>query len=245
MKEKINKEFKEINTLKEYYDLFDQDKLQEVFEQIVDIRKFEIELYWKRASYFWTFNSAIVAGYILLATIDIKNATETLRANELIKEEFQFLLNSFGIIFSIAWYFVNRGSKFWQVNWERHMGVMEEKVFGSLYKTTNYMPYYLSPRRFANLVGPFPFSVSKINHLLNLFLISVWALLYILFIKDNLQYFNNLNDYWFFKTIVLLTLLFVFSLFKYGRTGKLGRQRESKNANDFVHFERRGFKENK
>ena len=28
-----------------------------------DIRKFEIELYWKRATYYWTFIAAAFAGY--------------------------------------------------------------------------------------------------------------------------------------------------------------------------------------
>lgn len=35
-------------------------------EQAHDIRKFEIDLYWKRAAYFWTFIAATFAGYFLL-----------------------------------------------------------------------------------------------------------------------------------------------------------------------------------
>ena len=31
----------------------------------LDIRKFEIELYWKRATYFWGFIAAAFAGYAL------------------------------------------------------------------------------------------------------------------------------------------------------------------------------------
>lgn len=31
-----------------------------------DIRKFEIELYWKRATYFWTFIGAAFAGYFAI-----------------------------------------------------------------------------------------------------------------------------------------------------------------------------------
>jgi len=32
-------------------------------EKILDIRKFEIDLYWKRATYFWAFIAASLTGY--------------------------------------------------------------------------------------------------------------------------------------------------------------------------------------
>ena len=38
----------------------------------LDVRKFEIELYWKRATYFWAFLAVILAGYFaLLASKDL------------------------------------------------------------------------------------------------------------------------------------------------------------------------------
>ncbi|MGC9946768.1 MAG: hypothetical protein ABSF64_10410 [Bryobacteraceae bacterium] len=40
-----------------------EGKRKEALEHAMDIRKFEIDLYWKRATYFWTFIGASLAGY--------------------------------------------------------------------------------------------------------------------------------------------------------------------------------------
>jgi hypothetical protein len=39
-------------------------------ELALDIRKFEIDLYWKRATYFWAFITAAFAGYGLVQKLD-------------------------------------------------------------------------------------------------------------------------------------------------------------------------------
>jgi hypothetical protein len=68
-------------------------------------------------------------------------------------------------VFSVGWYLVNRGSKAWQKNWEAHVDLLEDEVIGPLYKTTiNRYKYELM-----DPVDAFPFSVSKINQLLSLF----------------------------------------------------------------------------
>jgi hypothetical protein len=124
-----------------------------------DIRKFEIELYWKRASYFWTFIAAAFAGYFLLAK-DIKTAPDTV-----------FIVACLGFVFSLAWYLVNRGSKTWQRNWEMQVDLLEDQVTGPLYKTV------LNRRkeRFWSLAEGYPYSPSRLNHLLNVFVVIVWA----------------------------------------------------------------------
>ncbi|QNR65148.1 hypothetical protein IAQ67_14620 [Paenibacillus peoriae] len=43
-----------------------QEKQKKALEMALDIRKFEIDLYWKRATYFWAFIAATFAGYFLL-----------------------------------------------------------------------------------------------------------------------------------------------------------------------------------
>lgn len=45
-------------------DSSDSDKRKFALEHALDIRKFEIELYWKRATYFWTLIAATFAGYL-------------------------------------------------------------------------------------------------------------------------------------------------------------------------------------
>lgn len=46
--------------------LDDVEKNEKALAYALDIRKFEIDLYWKRASYFWTFIAATFAGFITL-----------------------------------------------------------------------------------------------------------------------------------------------------------------------------------
>ena len=120
-------------------------------------RKFEIELYWKRAGYFWVFIALTFAGYASLQTHPI----------------LAFLTACSGFVFSLAWYFVNRGSKQWQENWELHVDLLEDEIAGPIYKTV----VQRSPTRFCALNGPYPFSVSKINQLLSLYVTIVWLAL--------------------------------------------------------------------
>ena len=127
-------------------------------EEARENRKFEIDLYWKRAAYFWVFIAAAFAGYSAL------------------QEEHRtiaFLIACLGFIFSLAWYFVNRGSKFWQQNWELHVDLLEDDVAGPIYKTVVQRTQY----EFCNLNGAYPFSVSKINQLLSLFVTVAWLIL--------------------------------------------------------------------
>ena len=48
----------------EDYEKAFEDKEEKALEHALDIRKFEIELYWKRATYFWTFIGATLAGFV-------------------------------------------------------------------------------------------------------------------------------------------------------------------------------------
>jgi hypothetical protein len=128
----------------------------------LDIRKFEIELYWKRATYFWAFIAATFAGFFALHT---RNPVPPYLSTLLIAQV--------GLVFSAAWHCVNRGSKFWQSNWERHVDALEDEITGPLYKTT--LPTDQFP--FVSLTGAFPYSVSRINQLLSLFVVTIWLLL--------------------------------------------------------------------
>jgi hypothetical protein len=89
-----------------------------------DFRKFEIDLYWRRATYFWAF---IAAGFVSYFALISSVNYHSLKRHVL-------LVSVIGFIFSYFWYFVNRGSKFWQDNWERHVDYLEGLSIGSLYK---------------------------------------------------------------------------------------------------------------
>jgi hypothetical protein len=132
---------------------------QRALREALDNRKFEIDLYWKRAAYFWTFIAAAFAAYFVLQ----KDGYPSL----------VYVVTCLGFIFSLAWYFVNRGSKFWQQNWEMHVDLLEDDIAGPLYKTV------LRPREYKlrDLTDAYPFSVSKINQILSLFVTFVWLIL--------------------------------------------------------------------
>jgi len=155
------------STRSEYLKHFEGEQTQnkkqkEALKHALDIRKFEIELYWKRAAYFWTFIAAAFAAFFLLS-----------RTSSSIQFEMRYLVSCMGLVFSFGWYLVNRGSKAWQRNWEAHVDLLEDEVMGPLYKMTinRYRYDLLDP------TDAFPFSVSKINQLLSLFVVAIWIFL--------------------------------------------------------------------
>lgn len=147
-----------------YLEKFSGQGVQEkALAAALDIRKFEIELYWKRASYFWTFIAAMFAGYFALQ----KDASAF--------SEPAYIVTCLGFIFSIAWYFVNRGSKAWQRNWEIQVDLLEDKVMGPLYKSG--LDRYTF--NFWDITAGYPFSPSRINQIMSLFVVFVWLFLMI------------------------------------------------------------------
>lgn len=141
----------------------DSKKLAAAFAQVSDIRKFEIELYWKRATYFWTLIAVAFAGYFaILAAEKIPN-----------KFFLSFVVASIGLVFTFAWYLANRGSKYWQENWENHLDLLEDSITGPLYKTLLERPEWNSfCEKF--VTGPLSVSVSKINQWVSVFVLFIW-----------------------------------------------------------------------
>jgi hypothetical protein len=132
---------------------------KEALKQALDIRKFEIELYWKRATYFWAFIAAAFAGYFALQKdADLANI---------------FIVSCLGFLFSLAWYLVNRGSGAWQRNWESHVDLLEDEIMGPLYKTLINRRTY----KFRHLAEPYAYSPSRINNLLALGVTITWIIL--------------------------------------------------------------------
>jgi hypothetical protein len=89
----------------------DADKARRALEHALDIRKFEIGLYWHRAAYFWTLIAAAFAGYFAILSADHLGD----------KEYLAYIVSWIGGLFTWAWFLVNRGSKLWQENWENHV----------------------------------------------------------------------------------------------------------------------------
>lgn len=134
----------------------------------LETRKLEIELYWKRATYFWTFIAVTFAGYGLAQRIDGED-----------KEFISFFLCCLGFVLASGWVFVNRGSKQWQENWEHHVDHLENDVMGPLYKITmpRSKPEGLWEWVDFVFVGPSKHSVSKINQLISMYIAFLWFVL--------------------------------------------------------------------
>ena len=144
-------------------------KREKALQYALDTRKFEIELYWKRATYFWTFIAATLAGY---GAIQTSTQIST-------KEYLSVALSCLGVLFSFAWHCVNRGSKQWQENWENHVDMLEDDVIGPLFKTVlSRRPAESRIERLTNiLAGPWPLSVSKINQIISIYVVILWLVL--------------------------------------------------------------------
>lgn len=167
-----------INNAKEYYELFKDNEItssddlakdccdlskkpskksSEALKYALDIRKFEIELYWKRASYFWVLIAAALVAYVAVAAKDVNHKTEL-----------SVIISALGLIFSCGWLAVNKGSKFWQENWEKHVDMLEDRHMGPLYKTV-----FNNDKGFLSLGGS-TYSVSKINLMISFYVVFLW-----------------------------------------------------------------------
>jgi hypothetical protein len=172
-------------------------------DRALDIRKFEIDLYWKRATYFWAFLAVTLAGYFTLRAAKI---------DEDAKQDALLIVSCLGVVFSVTWYFVNRASKFWQENWEHHVNLLEREVIGPLYETV----LGAADIRFRKLSGPYPFSVSKLNQILSL---SVVGLFLMLVVTTLLRYYCCAWPPDVLATLtIILTAFAVWGLYWKGRT---------------------------
>jgi len=150
---------------KEYYRYFIENsvypdrKMRKIHEKAYEIandnRKFEIDNYWKRASYYWLFQASVYAGYFY--SITTENDRYICKNPEIIVG-----VTCLGFLTALAWHFSNRGSKQWQKNWESHVDYLEDGITGPLYKVGIYNKTW---------------SVSKINEIVSFFSIAAWVLL--------------------------------------------------------------------
>lgn len=143
--------------------------LDKILERAYDIRKFELDLYWKRATYFWGFLIAIFTAFFI-AIDKSKN----------LGFHFQFLIICMGLVFSLAWYLVNRGSTYWATNYERVIDAIEE------HKGICFYNLNLKNDNDVFKISYFPFSVSRINIAVSLFIVIIWLGLFLNSLYNNI-----------------------------------------------------------
>lgn len=128
-----------------------------------EVRRFEIELSWKRAAYFSTIIGVLFAGYgAVLAGSHPHRVVAC-------------ALGCVGLVVSLAWYLVNRGSAAWQRNWETHVDLLEGDEKGFLYKVV------VDPKTYSawRLLEPLNISPSKLTVAVSAFAVCIWAILVI------------------------------------------------------------------
>jgi hypothetical protein len=185
------------------------------FEKSWQTRNFEIELYWKRATYFWAFIASTFAGYFALIN------TTGYRTPDRYDHAEVYFINCVGLVVSVAWFLTNKGSKAWQRHWEVHVDLLEDRFTGPLYKTVNPTMTY---------------SVSKLNEIVSIAICSVWVFLGIKYFVDqqlvNLL-FSNIN--WFVFASTVGTILLLLAMFcGYGR-GRFSEHSVSMSRRSFVY----------
>lgn len=165
----------------------------------VDARKLEIGLFWQRSLFFWGFISA--AFVALVATVGDH-------------PRLALLISCFGLVCSVCWSLVNRGSKYWHEAWEqkvhREQKAIGEPLFSKIEPIQKKGPW-LSARRY---------SVSKLVVLLSDFVCLVW-LGVLGFLVATVIKWEALASLWCeigTLAFVVVTFAFIWAAFSYARS---------------------------
>lgn len=177
-------DYREITGLDTEKQVF-EDKSAEyrMLEKAWQVRDFEIELLWKRTNYF-----AILVGALFVAYYSEKMTNH--------KDVIAFL----GCISSFVWYLSNRGSKFWQENWESHIYLLETEIgSGILYN----IHLKKNSSKWWCFLKAYPFSVTKLNSFISLIIFLSWC---VVFFDMNI-FIPKLLNLWIKPILLIGTLL--------------------------------------
>ena len=185
-------------------------QMQKAFELAHDVRKFEIGLFWRRGTYYWAFILATFTAYfaVINKMTGCKDFSFSTMSNLPWLSKIALLLISFlAFFFCLSWALVNKGSKFWQKNWEAHIDMLEDDFSGKLYKT------FLNTESDGFEKCPFSkkaydYSVTKITMLGSIVLTCVSFLLILFHIV--LLFYKNIRQWDFSDCIpILITIAFL------------------------------------
>lgn len=139
----------------------DDEKQKRRFDVVLACRNAEVELFWKRSSYYWVFVAAALVAY---GTLGKDNRAVGL------------LVSCFGLMSSLAWLLGNIGSKWWQENWEQKLkdvspDVIGADVFTPLSKKSMPKGSWSSPI--------IRYSVTRLATLLSAFVVIIWLAVFL------------------------------------------------------------------
>lgn len=127
------------------------------FNAVLQNRQFEIDLFWKRSLFFWGF---IGAAFVGIGALKYEQPALSL------------LVSSFGFVCSLCWTLANRGSKFWQEQWESKIENVEADVTGPLFQK-------IEPTQRKGWLGGQRYSVSKLAILISDYVSVIWLFIFI------------------------------------------------------------------
>lgn len=108
-------------------------KLRQAYKMAAEVRKFEIGLFWKRATFFWAFIVAVYTAYFNVL-VKVYPAVKSEQPPYQHGTAPLLVLSALGLFFCFSWLLSSYGSKHWQENWENHLDLLEDSVTGPLYK---------------------------------------------------------------------------------------------------------------
>ncbi len=139
------------------------NRKRESLDRAHELRKFEIENYWKRATYFWAFQ---VTAFALFGLI-WKDVAKLDRLALLLPA-------GLGAISAQVGWLTAKGSKFWQENWEAHVDLLEGEVEGRMTQTI------------LSKTGP-QYSVSRVNQNFMFLLMIGWVGAFVIILFEPLE----------------------------------------------------------
>ncbi|MBZ5522609.1 MAG: hypothetical protein LAP21_10265 [Acidobacteriia bacterium] len=187
-------------------------KLKAALSRAHEIRQFEIELYWKRAAYFWAFQLVAFTALGLL-----------FKDGELKHPGLLTIPGIVGAITAFAGYLTARGSKFWQENWEAHVDLLESE-------TRLHLTQVIICRKAPQ------FSVSRTNQFLLMLLTIGWgSVLIVSAIPNATGYLGSISPFRRSIVVVIITSLACALLYWRSQTDLKGRAFHAEGS-DWVAF---------
>lgn len=154
-----------------------------------EVRRFEIGLFWQRSLFFW--------GFIGAAFVGVSQSVET-------HPRLALIIACFGLVCSVCWNLVNKGSKYWQEAWEAKVRRVESELNLDLFQRVEGIQpkgRWFSAKRY---------SVSKVAIFLSYYTCFVWACI-VAFLIFRLSFPNHTG--WFGCATVLFcaaTMAFIY-----------------------------------
>ncbi|WP_147296435.1 RipA family octameric membrane protein [Lutibacter oceani] len=186
------------NELSKTYERIKKDYKIDLYDKVLELRKFEIENFWKRTLFFWGTIALVYAGYF---KADLK--------------EYQLIIPLIGLLFNIIFSLSTRGSKYWQEHWETIAVLYENELGFDLFK--NNTQNLVNKNSKSKLTKPYRFSVSKLTMLLGDLSVLLWTILWIkeiinLFETNKLKFdfcSENSSINWFTVGVISIHLVLV------------------------------------